>query len=254
MSIQSKEASLARGAEPRSRVRISPRGNGVQRGTRSYTVPLPPAGVNSILSEIGVHQSIDAHQLVFCEGDAADNYFCVHDGIVRSDKVLVDGRRQVLGLFFPGDHFGFSLSGEYEYSAEAANACNIIRYKRSQLEALFDQNPLVAHRLVATMESEIRAARERSLILGCRSPVERFTTFLLMLAERLDRKEGAPVQLDMTREEIGDYLGLCMETVSRCISRLRDDRIIELASPHQIVIVDRNGLEGLANPAIFEAL
>lgn len=204
-------------------------------------------------SRLGVHQSFKRRQRVFYEGDEATQHFRVTHGVVRVDKILFDGRRQVLGLVFPGDYFGFSMTGEYLYTAEAVTPCNIVRYKRSQFRSLIAQEPELIDRLAAMAADEIRIARERSLILGSSSPLERAATFLIMLQDRQEAGEPSnTIKVFLSRQEIGDYLGICMETVSRCFSRMKAYGLIALPDPHRIEILRQDALEDMANPAFVE--
>jgi CRP/FNR family transcriptional regulator len=102
-------------------------------------------------------------------------------------------------------------------------------------------------RLLGEAAHELVAAQDQMLLLGRKTAMERVTSFLSMLAKRAARmrKSAENLEVPMTRTDIGDYLGLTTETVSRAISRLRDDKIVSVATRGQIVILDREALERL---------
>ncbi|MFN3231298.1 MAG: Crp/Fnr family transcriptional regulator [Alphaproteobacteria bacterium] len=192
-----------------------------------------------------------AREPVFFEGDSADYYYRTEKGSVFAQHIFVDGSRQISGIFPAGAYFGLANMGAYSYGAETLCDTTLVRYRRSGLKSWMADNR--SGWLIDVLNREARAMNIRSLILGCRPPMQRFATFLLMLPHQGDPAEvPAELELHLTREEIGDYLGLCMETVSRCVSRLRAQQIIEAPSPHRLFIEDPSALEALANQDILD--
>jgi CRP/FNR family transcriptional regulator len=187
-------------------------------------------------------------QLLFQEGDEAQDVFNVTQGIIKLYKLLPDGRRQITGFVFPGDFLGIVGSGGYSYSAEAVNDVTLCRLSRSQLYQLFLRFPKLEHRLFAIATDELTAAQDQMLLLGRKTAAEKLASFLLSLAHRADVDGSAaePVPLPMNRGDIADYLGLTVETVSRVIGRMKRDGLIDLADAHHIVLARREALEGMA--------
>ena len=195
-------------------------------------------------SQMGtVHNFIQDHE-IFVEGGAAEYFYKVVSGVVRTCKFLVDGRRQIDAFHIPGDIFGLELGGEYRLSAEAVSNCTVIAYRKSKLDILsIDDRNLSRELLGFAMQNMVRA-QAHSLLLGRHSAVEKVAGFLLDWSEKSDSQ--AALSLAMTRQDIADYLGLTIETVSRTLSQLERDNVIELPSARQIRLRNLDRLEDLA--------
>jgi CRP/FNR family transcriptional regulator len=217
---------------------------------RAYPAPSTFAGFSqegiAVLDRLGTVVAVEREIPLFMEGDAADSYFKVVQGAVRSCKLLADGRRHVGDFFLPGDFIGLDAAERYAFTAEAVGVATVVRYVRRKVDALIGQDPQVAKSLVKIMRDGLGAARERMELLGHMTAMERVASFLLTMA---DRGQDDSVTLPMTRTDIGDYLGLTMETVSRTFSQLTSEGIIKQKNPRMITIADRDALEELADAA-----
>ena len=194
------------------------------------------------------HLDLEPGRTLFDEGDPRDFVYNVSKGVVRLCKLLPDGRRQVTGFLFPGDHLGLSAHDTYSYSAESVNDAHLCRFRTQELENLFEELPNLAIRLFSMANDELAAVQEQILLLGRKNPKEKVISFLLALSERnINRGQAAsPINLPMRRADIADYLGLTVETVSRTFSRLKEDRVIGLPSADRVVIENLELLEELA--------
>lgn len=209
-------------------------------------VPVQAAGATSTLDRVGVVITVGREQPLFFDGDPAECYFKVVKGAVRSCKLLADGRRHIGDFFFAGDFIGLDASESYAFAAEAVTPTTLIRYARRKVDALAAHDPRVAKSFVEIMRTSLSAAHDRMALLGRMNAMERIASFLLNLADRAD---DAHIELPMTRTDIGDYLGLTMETVSRAFSQLKNEGIIQQRSVHEVAIADRGALEALAEAA-----
>jgi CRP/FNR family transcriptional regulator len=187
-------------------------------------------------------QTLPAAELLFSQGDKADSVFEVLSGMVRLFKLLPDGRRQVTGFLTAGQLLGLAPEGICVFTADTLTEVSLCRYKRDAFERLIDEVPGFARRLLAVTSHELHAAQDQMVLLGRKSASEKVATFLLMLPARQD-----DIDVPMTRGDIADYLGLTVETVSRTLTRLRQDGLIALPVPARIKVVDRKGLESLAS-------
>jgi CRP/FNR family transcriptional regulator len=180
------------------------------------------------------------HRLIFEEGEPADHVFTVTDGAVKIYKTLKDGRRQVTGFLFPGDFLGLLDNNVYAYSAETLTPAQFCRFPRSALEALLKELPRLEQRLLGMASHEIAAAQEQMLLLGRKSARERVASFLLMLwkAASGDGPTAKTIALPMSRADIADYLGLTMETVSRKLTQLGSQHIIEILGDKRVCVVN----------------
>jgi CRP/FNR family nitrogen fixation transcriptional regulator len=176
---------------------------------------------------------------IFGENEPADYVYKVVEGAVRTYKVLADGRRQIGAFYLPGDVFGLETNNSHTFSAEAIGDAKILVVKRSALMALAARENEVACELWAMTGQELRRVQDHILLL-IKTAKERVVGFLLEMAERVP--SGNHIELPMTRQDIADYLGLTMETVSRTLGDLESDASIELASARRIVLHDRGAL------------
>jgi CRP/FNR family transcriptional regulator len=202
----------------------------------------------SALSSIKSVMEFEPNALLFQEGDSADYVFNVTSGVVRVYKLLADGRRQITGFLFPGDFLGIANNDEYAYSAEAVTHTSTCRFRRKKLEALLIQFPKLEHRLLSIASHELAAAQEQMMLLGRKSAREKVASFLIMISDRATRFDlpASPISLPMVRADIGDYLGLTLETVSRTMSRLKREGIIGDGPADSVELIDRERLEDLS--------
>jgi CRP/FNR family transcriptional regulator, anaerobic regulatory protein len=198
------------------------------------------------LERIGVVMTVGREQTLFVEGDPAECYFKVVKGAMRSCRLLADGRRHIGDFFLAGDFIGLDAVENYSFSAEAVAPTTLIRYARRKVDALAEHDPRVAKSFVEIMRASLLAAHDRMTLLGRMSAMERIASFLINLA---DRSKDARIELPMTRTDIGDYLGLTMETVSRAFSQLKHDGVIRQCGAHEVAIADRSALKALADAA-----
>jgi len=182
-------------------------------------------------------------QSVFFEGDPADMLFNVKLGVVKLFKLLMDGRTQITGFLFPGDFLGLALLNKYTYSAEAVTAAELCRFPRVEFEGLLARFPALERELLGQASNEIATAQEQMLLLGRKTAQERLATFLLMMQKRAASPTDANIViLPMSRQDIGDFLGLTIETVSRTVTRLKKSGAIELPDPNRVIIRDAEAL------------
>jgi CRP/FNR family nitrogen fixation transcriptional regulator len=216
---------------------------------RSRRLPVPLAlhalrEDATVFEGVGTIVTLKRDDALFCEGDPAEFYFKVMSGAVRGCKFLADGRRHVGDFFLPGDFIGLDAADFYAYSAEVVAYTILVRYARWKVEAMPGQELKIAQSLVKMMRGGLSAARERMMLLGHMTAMERVASFLLMMADKIGKDK---ITLPMTRTDIGDHLGLTIETVSRAFSQLRKDGVIEQKTIHCIVIIHREALINLAD-------
>ena len=218
-------------------------------GARSYSVcgAIEDADLSQ-LAALAVVTEVDAGRTFIEEGESAESFFNITSGTAKLYKLLPDGRRQITGFAGPGHFLGLAVSATYAFSAEAIDPVRFCRFSRPKLRKLLTDFPKLEQRLLEVAATELVAAQEQMLLLGRKTARERLASFLLMhmaqapaCAGRHDR-----ITLAMTRGDIADYLGLTIETVSRTLSRLRVERMIEIPSISDVVILNRMALENLA--------
>lgn len=198
-----------------------------------------PAGA---LELMGALMPFARNSEIYGENEPADYLYKVVSGAVRSYKVLVDGRRQIGGFYLPGDIFGLETGEEHTFSAEAITDCRIVVIKRSALVALAARDNEMARQMWELTARELQRAQGRMLVL-IKSAQERVAGFLLEMAARA--ADGGAVELPMSRQDIADYLGLTIETVSRTLTQLEKSAAIELPSSRRILLRNRSALNRL---------
>ena len=183
------------------------------------------------------------------EGDPASAFFNVTSGIAKLYKLLPDGRRQITRFVGVGHFLGLAVSDTYSFSAEAIDTVRYCRFSRARLREILDDFPLMEQCLLKVASSELVAAQEQMLLLGRKTARERVASFLLTQSRLGSACQNPSMrfELKMTRADIGDYLGLTVETISRNMTKLRTVGAIDVADNTTIVIRDRPALEGLAD-------
>jgi CRP/FNR family transcriptional regulator, nitrogen fixation regulation protein len=176
---------------------------------------------------------------IFGETEPADYLYKVVSGSVRTYKILSDGRRQVGGFYLPGDIFGLEFADDHTLSAEAISDTKVLVIKRSALNALAGRDASVAQQLFALTGRELHRVQDRILLL-IQSAQERVASFLLEMAERA--AQNNIIDLPMSRQDIADYLGLTIETVSRTLTSLETAATIEVSTSRRIVLRNRAAL------------
>lgn len=182
------------------------------------------------------------------EGEPANAFFNITAGTAKLFKLLPDGRRQITGFVGVGHFLGLAVSDTYAFSAEAIEPVRYCRFSRPRLRSLLDDFPALEQRLLQVASNELVAAQEQMLLLGRKTARERLASFLMTQSRQgVACQQSRPrFALPMTRGDIADYLGLTIETVSRTLTKLRGEGMIEIPSSTEIVIRDRDGLECLA--------
>jgi CRP/FNR family transcriptional regulator len=188
------------------------------------------------------YRSFEAGQNVVWSGDRMDFVASVVSGIASLTQTMEDGRRQMVGLLLPSDFVGRPGRVVAPYDVTATTDLVMCCFRRKPFEEMMVTTPHVAQRLLEMTLDELDAAREWMLLLGRKTAREKIASLLAILARRdtgLKAKAAkGPISFDLplTREEMADYLGLTLETVSRQMNALKRDGVVELAERRRIVV------------------
>jgi CRP/FNR family transcriptional regulator len=209
-----------------------------------------PLGEEELNHVSRIVQNLELHpgDPLFDEGEDALNIYSVTAGAVRVYKLLPDGRRQIIGFLFAGDFLGLADDETYAYSADAIIHSVVCRFPRRKLEALLERFPRMERRLLGMASHELAVAQEQMLLLGRKTAREKIASFLLALGQRAAQRGQAanPVSVPMSRNDIGDYLGLTTETVSRTFTQLRQAKLIALLPAGRVELLDVDALRDIA--------
>jgi CRP/FNR family nitrogen fixation transcriptional regulator len=203
---------------------------------------LPPDGDG--LETLGTIVSARAGTEIYGEGESATAWYRVQSGVVRTCKLMPDGRRQIEDFLFPGDFFGLETRDEHSFAAEAVTPATVVRYARPRLSAAAANNNRLAARLLDVTLEQLSKVHGRLMLLGRKTAEEKLATFLLEMLARSEDENG--IDLTMSRTDIADYLGLTIETVSRTFSTLKHEGVIALPSAQHVVVLDRDLLEEIS--------
>jgi CRP/FNR family nitrogen fixation transcriptional regulator len=202
---------------------------------RSAIDPLHAAG---IVVEVGKGEGI------FAEGDDTDMFYRVVAGIVRTCKFLKDGYRQITAFHIGGDVFGFDSGTCRQLGAEAVTNCTLVRFRRSNVEAMAQNDQTVSNQLLQYAMQNLEQAQTHSLMLARRGAAKKVAAFLLEWRARFNGEDV--IYLAMTRQEIADYLAITIETVSRSLCQFERTGVITLRNKRELRLLDLQALEKMA--------
>jgi CRP/FNR family transcriptional regulator, nitrogen fixation regulation protein len=211
----------------------SPIAANIRTGPSSYLIDTEKCG--AAVLRFGRDQTIMA------QGDIPRYCYQVTSGCIRTVKLLDDGRRQIGEFLFAGDIFGWEGGDRREFAAEAVTPSTLQRFRLDEVERQTAGDAGFARRLHHYIISQVRLARERLVVVGCKTATERACSFLVEMHGRLAAPGRPDFILPMTRTDIADYLGVTLETVSRAFSGLRQRGMVTV-SQSNIVIRDQLAL------------
>ena len=209
-------------------------------------LPFPATGgsrgsVCDLLEKIGSCMKFGRNAEIFGEDEPAGYLYKVVNGAVRISKLMSDGRRQIGAFYLPGEMFGLETGDAHTFSAEAICDSQILVAKRSAFLAEASCDCAIVTEIWTQTMMHLQRAQNHMLLLGRKNAQERIAAFLLEMAARLSRT--GEVELPMSRQDIADYLGLTIETVSRTLTQLERDGLIAIPASRWIVFRDRAALD-----------
>ncbi|WP_372893875.1 transcriptional regulator FnrL [Rhodosalinus sp.] len=202
----------------------------------------------SKLEDMKYYRTFQAGQTIVWSGDRMDFVGSVVSGIATLSQTMEDGRTQMVGLMLPSDFIGRPGRTTSAYNVVATTDVVMCCFRKKPFESMIERTPHIAHRLLEMTLDELDAAREWMLVLGRKTAREKIASLLSIIARRdaalqLQGTYGPLVfDLPLTREAMADYLGLTLETVSRQMSALKRDGVIELQGKRHVTVPDFNRL------------
>ena len=185
-------------------------------------------------------------ETLFRVGDEFNAVYAIRVGFFKTGLLHDDGREQVTGFQMPGELLGLDGigAGRYCSNAVALEDCEVCVLPFALIEEIGREIPALQRHLHCVLSREIVRDHGVMMLLGSMRAEERLAAFLLNLSKRSIRRgwSASDFNLRMTREEIGSYLGLKLETVSRLFSKFQDDGLMEVNQKH-VRIADIAGLE-----------
>jgi CRP/FNR family transcriptional regulator len=185
---------------------------------------------------------------IYRAGDGFNSLYAIRSGFFKTNVILEDGRDQVTGFHMPGEILGLDGIGTESHTcnAHALEDGEVCVIPFSRLEEVSREVRNLQHQFHKVMSREIVRDQGVMMLLGTMRAEERLAAFLINLSQRFVARGYSPSEfhLRMTREEIGSYLGLKLETVSRIFSKFQEQGLISVQQKH-IRILDTNGLQHL---------
>ncbi len=205
----------------------------------------------TVLDGIKSYRTFTAGREILAAGETTPFVASIVTGVVKLTKTLPDGRVQIVGLLFPSDFIGKVRDDVASYDAIAATDVTLCVFQRRPFGLLLKNTPALENRLLEMTMDELDAAREWLLVLGRKTARERLASFLLMFARRSkpvdDGGKTDAYTLPLTRTEIAEYLGLTLETVSRQMTKMRGDGIIQFQTTRRFHVPDMDRLQDVAD-------
>lgn len=200
------------------------------------------------LEDIKYYRTFEAGQTIMFEGDEMHFVASVVKGAARLSRTLPDGRLQMLGLLLPSDFIGRPGRDTVAYDVEAIQTVTLCCFRRKPFEAMVENTPHIGQRLLTMSLDELDVAREWMMLLGRKTAREKISCLLSLVGRRTATLHLRPVadglsfEMPITREAMGEYLGLTIETVSRQMTALRKDGVIEITGSRTITVPDLDRL------------
>lgn len=206
----------------------------------------------TLLARAAQRISVPAGKLIMEEGEPAQYFYNINSGTVRLFKSLPDGRRQITGFASAGHFVGLASTNLNMVSAEAIDSAQICRFSRSALASMLTELPVLERKLLDIAIHELALNQQQLLLLGRKTALERIATFLLSWWQRQGGcatplpLANTRLALPLSRTDLADYLGLTIETVSRSLSALKKDGLIEIPNIHEVILLRPQTLADIA--------
>ena len=194
----------------------------------------------------GLIVPFEAGQEVVGEGDPTECYYLVMRGMFRAVKFTRDGRRQVFAFYMPGDICGLEPDAAHKLTIEAVDSAAMAVLQRQACRARMNHDPRLNAALFEGATRALTLSIDHMMMIGRSSAEERLAWFLSMLSSRSTGPDPLVLDLAMQRQDIADYLGLTIETVSRTFTLFRDRGFLKLPRKRRVEIVRPDALARLA--------
>jgi CRP/FNR family transcriptional regulator len=202
--------------------------------------PLDDARLRRLLALGGIRHW-KRHEMLFRAGDPMTSFYKIRKGIVAVSRTLDDGRRQIVAIRAPGDCVGyFDDNGRYAFDGAALTGVEACAFDRRGFDVFATDHPDLAAAMTEVLSSALKQTLQAMLVLGQLKSTERVAHFLCEIDALYCQRHigGPPLVLHMSRREIGDYLGLTIETVSRGMGKLKKRGLIGLVGADGVVVLD----------------
>lgn len=197
------------------------------------------ASLTDTMDQMGVRMTFARDEEIFAQGEEADLIYRLVSGSVRTTRLMHDGRRQIGEFHYMGEIFGIEANDEHRFSGEALTDCVVTVLRRSAFVALVRSHPDLERQFWSATAKALQRSQDHLLLIGRKTACEKVASFLIDMAER---QKAELVSLPMGRQDMADYLGLTIETVSRMLTQLQSSRMVEFTDSRHFRIPSRQSL------------
>jgi len=179
---------------------------------------------------------------LFSEGETCEHIFLVQDGALKLTQSTSDGREQIIAFSFANDVIGRPFTCRMRHGATALSSCTLLAFKRADFENCIQQRETFLTNLVRLAFVKLDECQRLAVLLGQKNAEEKVASFLVALAVWQGQQGAMGADLDlsldlpMSRQEIADFLGLTIETVSRRFSAMKNAGLIEFPGRSSVLI------------------
>lgn len=200
------------------------------------------------IASLVIHKKYEKGELIIMEGSHPESLIVINQGRVKVYRYTADGKEQILYIFSSGDFFGeknILKNQEATYNVEALEPTNICMINKKDFQSLLYEHPEIGVKIIEVLCSRMEKIESALQSMGTKSVESRINSILLEFAKRYGRKHprGVLVDLPLSREGIANYIGTARETVSRKLSALKEEGVIEIIGNKQILILDMKAFE-----------
>ena len=208
------------------------------------------SGLDELDKVVGRRTSDKAGDYLYREGEPCSAIYAVRSGSVKTIKQNASGESQIVGFHLPGELLGFDgfASDKFECSAQFLETTSVCELPLSSLESLCHSIPTLQHQMRRIMGLEVKNDHELLLLLGKMNADEKLATFLLNMSTRMKQRNWKELEfnLSMPRQDIANYLGLAVETVSRLITQFHEKGLVKI-DKRNIKITNIDSLKSIVN-------
>jgi CRP/FNR family transcriptional regulator len=192
------------------------------------------------------HKTLDTGDYLFHQHTPARSVYMLEEGMLMMERSSSTGRRQVMAFMHPGNFIGITHNEHYEFTVSALSPSRIRDIPIKPFIDLQDKVPQLKENVRRIGGNILAHTLDQVFALGQKKAHERVCFMIKQLSDRMPKQRNHLIDLVMTRQDIADYLGLTIETVSRAFGKLKREGVIDIYSAHTVEILDVDTLEELA--------
>ena len=198
------------------------------------------------LDQLVTYRTLAAGEYLFHQHTPGKSVYMLEEGMLMMERSSSTGRRQVMAFMMPGNFIGITYNEHYEFTVSALMPSRVREIPSRPFEALQDEIPKLKENVRRIGGNILAHTLDQVFALGQKKAHERVCFLLKQLSDRFPDNQRKLIDLVMTRQDIADYLGLTIETVSRAFGKLKREEVINIFAAHKVEILDQEALDEMA--------